>query len=140
MKGYSTFPKAPASLEPHHQTVLCHIQGTHWWGDLTPLQRCSQCISLGVGLVLWHINLCRLFNTKSTLVEGQVGEWGVHTLLKSMSWFQTLSLQCCSPVLLPLCHENIPHEYRHIEDYIKDISCPCSNFPLLIPSILSKGL
>ena len=28
MKGYSAFPKAPASLEPHHQIVLCHIQDT----------------------------------------------------------------------------------------------------------------
>ena len=26
MKGYSTFPKAPAELEPHHQIVLCHIR------------------------------------------------------------------------------------------------------------------
>ena len=30
MKGYSAFPKAPASLENHHQIVLCHIQDTHW--------------------------------------------------------------------------------------------------------------
>ena len=37
MKGYSTFPKAPALLEPHYQIVLCHIQDTRWWG-LTPLQ------------------------------------------------------------------------------------------------------
>ena len=29
MKGLSAFPKAPASLEPHHQIVLCHIQDTH---------------------------------------------------------------------------------------------------------------
>ena len=37
MKGCSTFPKAPASLEPHNQIVWCHIQDTHWgalplWG------------------------------------------------------------------------------------------------------------
>ena len=43
-KGYSTFPKAPASLEPHHQIVLCHIQNTHRGGGFTPLQRCSQSI------------------------------------------------------------------------------------------------
>ena len=30
MKGYSAFLKAPASLEPHHQIVLCHIVG--WMG------------------------------------------------------------------------------------------------------------
>ena len=36
IKGYSAFPKAPALLEPHHQTL--------WGGGPTPLQRCSQCI------------------------------------------------------------------------------------------------
>ena len=30
IKGYSTFSKAPASLETHHQIVHCHIQGTRW--------------------------------------------------------------------------------------------------------------
>ena len=30
IKGYSAFPKAPASLEFHHQTVQCHIQDTRW--------------------------------------------------------------------------------------------------------------
>ena len=44
VKWCSAFPKAPASLEPHHQIVECHIQDTHWGGDLTPLQRCSRCI------------------------------------------------------------------------------------------------
>ena len=29
MKEYSTFPKAPALLKPHHQIVWCHIQETH---------------------------------------------------------------------------------------------------------------
>ena len=28
MKGYSAFPKAPASLELHHQIIYCHIQDT----------------------------------------------------------------------------------------------------------------
>ena len=42
IKGYSAFPKAPASLEPHHQNV-CHIQDPRWRGP-TPLQRCSRCI------------------------------------------------------------------------------------------------
>ena len=32
MNGCSAFPKAPASLEPHHQ---CHIQDTHWGWVLT---------------------------------------------------------------------------------------------------------
>ena len=43
MKGYYAFSKAPASMEPQHHIVLCHIQDTRWEG-LAPLQRCSQCI------------------------------------------------------------------------------------------------
>ena len=31
MKKYSTFPKAPVLLEPHHQIVKCHIQDPLWW-------------------------------------------------------------------------------------------------------------
>ena len=42
IKGYSAFPKAPAGTSP--SIVLCHIQDTRWGGDLTPLQRRSQCI------------------------------------------------------------------------------------------------
>ena len=38
MKGCSAFPKAPASLEPHHQIIYCHIQDTRWGGVL-PLCR-----------------------------------------------------------------------------------------------------
>ena len=38
MKGYPAFPKVPASLEPHHQIVQCHIQDTRWGGVL-PLCR-----------------------------------------------------------------------------------------------------
>ena len=30
MKGYSTFLKAPALLELHHQIISCHIQDTRW--------------------------------------------------------------------------------------------------------------
>ena len=37
IKGYPTFPKAPALLEPHHQIVLCYIQET-CWGSLSFLQ------------------------------------------------------------------------------------------------------
>ena len=44
IKGYSAFPKAPASLESHHQIVSYHIQDTHWGRGLTPLERSSQCI------------------------------------------------------------------------------------------------
>ena len=29
MKGYSVFPKASASMEPHQQIVQCHIHDSH---------------------------------------------------------------------------------------------------------------
>ena len=62
IKEYSAFSKTLALLEPHHQIVLCHIHNTSW-GNLTSLQRYSQCIlqpqttgppghSLGVGLTI----------------------------------------------------------------------------------------
>ena len=43
MKGCSTFPNAPASLEPHHQIVQCPIQDTRWGGVLT-LCRGAVCV------------------------------------------------------------------------------------------------
>ena len=43
MKGYFTFPKAPALLEPHHQIVQCHIQDTRW-GGVFPL--CKEAVSV----------------------------------------------------------------------------------------------
>ena len=42
MKGYSTFPKAPTLLEPHHQMVNVISGHSLGWGSLTPLQRCKQ--------------------------------------------------------------------------------------------------
>ena len=60
---YSTFPKAQALLEPHHQIVQCHIQDTRW-GSLTPLQRCSLCILqpfflIGYDQLRCVFNVCR---------------------------------------------------------------------------------
>ena len=46
IKGYTAFPKAPASLEHHHQIASCLIQNTRWGS----LQRCSR---LG-NIWLWH--------------------------------------------------------------------------------------
>ena len=40
MKQYSTFPKAPAQLEPHLQIFLISYS---LWRSLTPLQRSSRC-------------------------------------------------------------------------------------------------
>ena len=39
MKGYSTFPKVPALLEPHEQIVQCHIKDICWGGVFLPLSR-----------------------------------------------------------------------------------------------------
>ena len=45
IKGYTTFPKAPALLEPDHQIDKCHIRTLiSGGGDLTLLQNCSRCI------------------------------------------------------------------------------------------------
>ena len=58
MKGYSTFPKIPALLEPHYQIVSCHIQETRW-GSLTTLLRSNWFIlrSQATGPVAWKIVL-----------------------------------------------------------------------------------
>ena len=42
MNVFSSFPKAPALLEPHHQIVWCHFQDTRWGGGLTSQQRYSR--------------------------------------------------------------------------------------------------
>ena len=83
-------------MESHHQIVYCHTQDIRW-GSLTPLQKGNQCISqlqptgfclndlfyyhgnpsdvilcFVVSLlfgILWHINLCRLFNVKSIFMK-----------------------------------------------------------------------
>ena len=41
MKGYSTYPKGPAFLEPHHQIVECYIQDTHWRGSYPSAEKQS---------------------------------------------------------------------------------------------------
>ena len=43
MKGYSAFPKVPASLEPHHPITLCHIQDTCWGGSYPSAEVQSVC-------------------------------------------------------------------------------------------------
>ena len=44
MDGYPAFPKAPALLEPHHDTVYSHIPGHSLEIGLIPLLRNSRCI------------------------------------------------------------------------------------------------
>ena len=41
MKEYSALPKAPASLEPPHQIVYCHINRTLVCGEVLSLRRWS---------------------------------------------------------------------------------------------------
>ena len=77
MKGCSAFPKAAASLEPHHQIVWNHIQDTLWDGGVLPLCRTAVGVFyspsrlgdyiivynvLGLDRDTWnHINVCKLF-------------------------------------------------------------------------------
>ena len=55
MKGYSTFPRIPALLLPHHRIFSCHVQDT-LWASLTPLQRSSRCILQPQST--WQISSC----------------------------------------------------------------------------------
>ena len=71
MKGYSTFPKASALLEPHHQIVLCNIQELIGWGSYPRVKKQLMYSTAQlteqyemIGLVLWHINHCWSFNAK----------------------------------------------------------------------------
>ena len=41
MKRCSAFPKAPALLGPHHQTVQCHTQDTRWAGSYPSAEKQS---------------------------------------------------------------------------------------------------
>ena len=91
MKGYATFPKTPAFLEPHHQMIVSTRRSLR---GLTLLQRCSRCILLfqpiglpghslrvlprsreTVGVFYSPCQLCNtfsgLFNTEVILVEEQ---------------------------------------------------------------------
>ena len=43
IKGYSSFPKALALLEPYYQVVLCHILDTRWWRAYSFAEK--QCVS-----------------------------------------------------------------------------------------------
>ena len=38
IKEYSTFPKAPALVEPHNEIVQCHIQVTHGGGSYPSIE------------------------------------------------------------------------------------------------------
>ena len=68
MKGYSTFPKAPALLEPHQSDCLVSYPGHSLGGGLTPLQRSSRCIlqpqptgqSSHSSFLLWLVILLKL--------------------------------------------------------------------------------
>ncbi len=64
MKGYSTLPKAPALLEPHHQIVQCHILDTRCEGGILPLCREAVGVFYSPGrmvkeLLFFHLSLLR---------------------------------------------------------------------------------
>ena len=63
MKGYSTFPKAPALLEPHHQIVLCHIQNTRWGGGSYPSVEVQSVYSTAAADWAIQKNYSRQFNS-----------------------------------------------------------------------------
>ena len=75
-KRYSTLPKAPALLEPHHNdwTQASSSQPTSAKknSELKPVVICLilalyHILSIIESLVLWHISHYRLFNAKSSL-------------------------------------------------------------------------
>ena len=77
MKRCSAFPKAQSLLKPHNQVFSVISRTLVGEGSLNPRQRFSLCSTAPSQLsgpsakvwfgwwVLWHINLCRLFNAKS---------------------------------------------------------------------------
>ena len=70
MKGYSTFPEAPALLEPHHQIVLVSYPGHSLGGSYPSAEKQSVYSTAPAD---WAMNLfgfhgiyrCRLLNVKS---------------------------------------------------------------------------
>ena len=58
MKGCSTFPKAPALLEPQYQIVLYHIQDSHCRGSLSSAEKQSVYSTLPVNWAIcdWSSN------------------------------------------------------------------------------------
>ena len=53
LKGCTAFPKAPVSLEPHHQIIKCPIQDTLWGGGL--LQSVYSIVQLTVQVVSMRV-------------------------------------------------------------------------------------
>ena len=62
IRRYSTFPKAPVLLVPHHQIVLCHIPDTHWESLTlsTKMQSMYFAAPADFGIIIWlgfHIHI-----------------------------------------------------------------------------------
>ena len=86
MNGYSALPKATALLEPPHQIVLCLILDTHW-KEVTPLQRCKQCILQPQPSILFTNPSTRAgYDTRSIFKRSLTG------LNSELSFFQTSCL------------------------------------------------
>ena len=103
MKGCSTFPKLPASLEPRHQIVYLR----HSLRGLIPLQRCSQCIlklqltrqldfrvTFIYLLSLFKRLLCRLKVLSLIIFITLISSHLI--LVVFFSWFALLKLGCVS--------------------------------------------
>ena len=72
MKGCSTFPKAPASLEPHHQIVVIY-QDTHWVGSY-PFAEVQSVYS--TTLTDWAIYIyIYIYTLTHRLISGSLVEW-----------------------------------------------------------------
>ena len=84
MKEYSAFPNAPASLKPHYQIALCHIQDTRDGGVSYPAAEVQSVYSTARGdwatrtLIGWVFYLS---SEVQSVYFAAPGDWGTRTLI-----------------------------------------------------------
>ena len=112
MKGCSAFPKAPASLEPHHQ-----IGG---WG-LTPLQRYSQYILLPQLTAQLYFVMC-ISCDQSCSSRGRYCSWWADMFIVFYSMSDLMNKQCCrlQEITWPYYHstrefKKFPSGYKNLD-------------------------
>ena len=91
MKGCSVFPKVPALLGPHHQTVKCDIQDTHLGGGSYPSAEVQSVYS--TASADWAIHRV---NVKTVLF--QIIQFSINTLFKCI---KTLNANHCLVLFNP---------------------------------------
>ena len=100
MKRYSAFPKAPTSLEPHHQIVWCHIQNT-LRGVVLPLGRGAVGVFYSLSRLgkreSWDVFIC--FLRALSRSEKQIASF-IHRIQVAVSFF--LIRKMLHPTSLPL--------------------------------------